>query len=388
MAGRRVGVKRIAPTISAMRVALVHEWLQAYAGSEKVLAAVAGLYPDAPIHTLVHEPAGFKGTALEGRDIRTTALQHLPGGRRFRPAFLPWMPRLIETLDVRDADVVFSSSHAVAKGVLTRADQLHISYVHTPMRYAWDLTHEYVASLTGIRSLARPLVRMQLHKLRQWDALSAMRVDHYLANSKTVARRIAKTYRRDAAVIYPPVEVDRFDATQPREDFYLVVSRMVPYKRVELVVEAFAQSGLELVVIGDGPGMARCRSLASGKANIKLLGAADDAAVADHMARCKALVFAADEDFGITPVEAMSAGAPVVALGRGGTGETVVDGQTGVHFHEQTVASLAQAVTVVERGAGVFDPAAIRRHAETFSRQRFVDEIGQYVSQAWERFHQ
>jgi glycosyltransferase involved in cell wall biosynthesis len=371
-----------------MRVALVHEWLQAFAGSEKVLAAVAELYPDAPIHALVHEPSAFLGTPLEGREVHTTALQKVPGGRRFRPLFLPWMPRLIETLDVRGADVVFSSSHAVAKGVLTRADQLHISYVHTPMRYAWDLTHEYVASLTGVRRIARLRVQEELHKLRQWDALSAMRVDHYLANSKTVAQRIAKTYRREATVVYPPVEVDRFDATQPREGFYLVVSRMVPYKRVELVVEAFAQSGLELVVIGDGPRKKHCQQLAAGRANIKLLGAADDAVVADHMARCRALVFAADEDFGITPVEAMAAGAPVVALGRGGTGETVVDGRTGVHFHEQTVASLSEAVRVVERGHGGFDPAAIRRHAEGFSRQRFQDEISQYVEQAWERFHQ
>ncbi|MEM9416186.1 MAG: glycosyltransferase [Planctomycetota bacterium] len=371
-----------------MRVALVHEWLQAYAGSEKVLSAVAEVYPDAPIHTLVHEPAGFRGTPLEGRTVHTTALQKLPGGKRFRPAFLPWMPKLIETLDVRGADVVFSSSHCVAKGVLTRADQLHISYVHSPMRYAWDLTHEYLDALTGVRSLAKPYVRRQFHTLRQWDALSAMRVDHFLANSRTVARRIAKTYRRDATVIYPPVDVERFDPTQPREDFCLLVSRMVPYKRVEAVVEAFAMNGEPLVVIGDGPGMARCRSLAAGKANIKLLGAADDAVVADHMARCKAFVFAADEDFGITPVEAMAAGAPVVALSRGGTGETVVDGVTGVHFHEQTAPAIAQAVSMFVRRAGEFDPAAIRRHAEGFSRQRFLEEIESYVTGAWERFEQ
>lgn len=371
-----------------MRVALVHEWLQAFAGSEKVLAAVAERYPEAPIHTLVHEPAQFKGSPLDGRDIRTTALQKFPGGRRFRPAFLPWMPPLIETLDVREADVVFSSSHCVAKGVLTRADQLHISYVHTPMRYAWDLTHEYVGSLTGVKALARPYVRKQLHKLRQWDALSAQRVDHFLANSQTVARRIAKTYRREATVIYPPVEVERFDPTQAREDFFLLVSRMVPYKQVEVVVEAFAMLGEDLVVIGDGPGMTRSRQLAAGKGNIKLLGAADDAAVADHMARCKAFVFAADEDFGITPVEAMAAGAPVVALGRGGTGETVVDGTTGLHFHEQTARAIADAVTLFLRREGDFDPAAIRRHAEGFSRRRFQEAIESYVSGAWERFQQ
>ncbi|XAL98205.1 glycosyltransferase [Phycisphaeraceae bacterium D3-23] len=371
-----------------MRVALVHEWLQAYAGSEKVLAAVVELYPDAPIHTLVHDPAQFKGTPLEGRDIHTTALQKLPGGRRFRPAFLPWMPRLIETLDVRGADVVFSSSHCVAKGALTRADQLHISYVHSPMRYAWDLTHDYVDALTGIKKIAKPYVRKQLHKLRQWDALSAMRVDHFLANSKTVARRINKTYRREATVVYPPVEVERFDATRTREDFFLIVSRMVPYKQVEPVVEAFALRGEELVVIGDGPGMARCKALSAGKPNIKLLGAADDATVADHMARCKAFVFAADEDFGITPVEAMAAGAPVVALSRGGTSETVVDGVTGVHFHDQSARAIADAVSIFLRRAGDFDPAAIRRHAEAFSRQRFLEEIESYVKGAWERFQQ
>jgi len=310
----------------------------------------------------------------------------LPGGRRFRPLFLPWMPRFIETLDVRDAEVVLSSSHCVAKGVLTRADQFHISYVHTPMRYAWDLTHEYLESLTGIKRLLRNDVRNQLYKLRQWDALSAMRVDHFLANSKTVARRIAKTYRREATVIYPPVDVDRFDAKQPREDFYLVVSRMVPYKKVELVVEAFAALGLPLVVIGDGPGMKRCKALAAGKPAISFLGAAEDAVVADHMARCRALVFAADEDFGITPVEAMASGAPVAALGYGGTGETVIHGTTGVHIKRQTASAIADAVKVLQERLGDFDPAAIRQHAEGFSMDRFAREITDYVSEAWEVF--
>jgi len=370
-----------------MRVALVHEWLQAFAGSEKVLEAMAQQYPQAPVYTLVHEPAAFFGSALDGRTIHTTLLQKIPGGRRFRPAFLPWMPQLIETLDTRDAQVVLSSSHAVAKGVLTRADQLHISYVHTPMRYAWDLTFQYLESMRGLKALARPLVRRQLHRLRQWDVLSAQRVDHFLANSQTVARRIAKTYRRQATVIYPPVDVDRFDAGREREDFYLVVSRMVPYKKVELIVEAFAGLGLPLVVIGDGTGMTRCRALANGRGHITLLGAADDAVVAAHMARCRALVFAADEDFGITPVEAMAAGAPVVALGRGGTAETVVDGTTGVHFHEQTASAVAQAVTTVEAEYASFDAQAIRNHAQGFSRQRFQDEISGYVQVAWEGFN-
>ena len=240
------------------------------------------------------------------------------------------------------------------------------------------------------RCVRDPIVRRQLHTLRQWDALSAMRVDHFLANSKTIAKRIAKTYRREATVVYPPVEVERFDATQTREGFYLAVARLVPYKKMDLIVEVFAELGLELVVIGDGPAARRKRieQLAAGKPNIKLLGAADDAVVADHMARCKAFVFAADEDFGITPVEAMAAGAPVVALSRGGTGETVMDGTTGVHFHEQTPTALADAVRVVERRAGDFDPAAIRRHAEGFSRQRFQEEIERYITGAWERFKQ
>lgn len=361
------------PAATDLRLAVVHEWLTAYAGSEKVVAATLELYPDAPVYTLAHDPAPFRHTPFARHPIHTSFIQRLPGGRRHHRLYLPLFPLAVEQFDLRGFDVVFSSNHAVAKGVLTRAGQFHVSYVHTPVRYAWDVYFDYVrgsGARFGPRSL---LARLALHYLRLWDVASANRVDLFLASSRYVAERIRRTYRRAARVVHPPVDVTRFQADRPREEFYLTVGRLVPYKRTDLIVEAFRELALPLVVIGTGPETARLRRLAG--PHTRLLGEQSDAVVADHMARCRAFVFAADEDFGIAPVEAQAAGAPVLAYGAGGALETVLHGQTGWLFGEQSVAALAAAVRAERARAEPLAPAACRRQAERFAKPLFQNRI-------------
>ena len=295
------------------------------------------------------------------------------------------MPLAIEQFDLRAYDILLSSNHAVAKGIIPSPDQLHISYVHTPMRYAWDLQHQYL-SQSGLDSgIKGGITRLILHYLRLWDQMSANRVDHFVANSHYIARRIWKCYRRSAQVIYPPVDVNRFQPQTERETFYLTVARFVPYKRVDLIVQAFNRLGLPLVVIGDGPMGEQIRAIA--RPNIQLLGKQPDTVVEDYMQRCQAFVFAAEEDFGITVVEAQAAGAPVIAFARGGTTETVIAGKTGVFFAEQGVSAIIEAVQRFET-LGNFSPELIRHHAEQFSVERFCSAFETFVDQAWIRFKQ
>ena len=372
-----------------MRVALVHECLTGYHGSEKVLAALAELWPDAPIFATLHHPEATAGTPLARREIRTTYLDRLPWLRRRHRWLLPFMPGAVESHDLRGFDVVISSHHAAAHGVLTRGDQLHVCYTHSPARYAWDLYHD------GLPPDRRaPVRRHLLHRFRRWDQLAGRRVDRFIANSRTVAARVRRVYQKDAAVIHPPVEVQRFDPSRDREAFYVSLNRLVPYKRTAVVVEAFNELGLPLVVIGDGPEYGRLAKLAG--RNVKLVGALGDAAVADHLERCRALVFAGEEDFGIAPVEAMAAGALVVALGRGGVAETVEDGRTGVLLDEPTADAVAAAVGRVEAavarrsGGGsahdFYSPLESRRSAERFGRARFQREVTELIDQAWASF--
>jgi glycosyltransferase involved in cell wall biosynthesis len=368
-----------------VKVALVHEWLTNYAGSESVLAALAGIYPDAPIHTLVCDRKSLAGTPLANRDIRTSFIDRLPWPLRSRfRGLIPLLPIAIEQFKLDGFDVVISSSHAVAKGVLTRADQLHLSYVHTPARYAWDLYHQYLADAKLERGLRSMLLRWMLHRFRIWDLASANRVDHFIANSQYVARRIWKTYRRRATVIYPPVDIERFNPGRQREDFYLTVSRLVPYKRIDVIVEAFTKLGRPLVVIGDGPERERLADIAG--PNVTFLGHRSDSEVADHMSRCRAFVFAAEEDFGIAPVEAQAAGAPVIAYGRGGVLETVQPGVTGLLFPEQQAESLQAAIIEAERSHNTFDATRIRLGAERFTREIFTRAASDLVETKWKRF--
>lgn len=367
-----------------MRVAFVHDWLTVYAGAEKVLESALELYPSAPIYTLVYQLEHFRGTQIAEHPVHTSFIERLPKGREKYRAYLPLMPLAIEQFDLSDYDVIISSSHAVAKGVLTRADQLHISYIHTPIRYAWDLQFQYLKEAGIDRGFKSMIVRLILHYIRHWDAASANRVDEFVANSYYVARRIWRAYRREARVIYPPVGVDRFTPRSQREDFYLTLSRFVPYKKIDLIVEAFTRLGLPLVVIGDGPDFDKVKRLAG--SNVQLLRYQPDAVVKDYMERCKAFVFVADEDFGITPVEAQAAGAPVIAYGKGGVTETVIPGVTGLLFREQTVEGLIEGVQEFRSGKYHFDLERIRQNAERFSEARFQREFSELVERAWAKF--
>ncbi|MBD2462789.1 glycosyltransferase family 4 protein [Oscillatoria sp. FACHB-1407] len=367
-----------------MKTAVVHEWLVTYAGSERVCEQMLMLFPDADLFSLVDFLPEHLREFIQHKSVHTSFIQRLPfANPKFRQ-YLPLMPLAIEQFDVSEYDVILSSHHAVAKGVITRADQLHISYVHTPIRYAWDLQRDYLQGAGLQRGLKAVLTQLILHYLRLWDLASANRVDYFIANSHYVARRIWKTYRRSAQVIYPPVAVERFYPKPQRDEFYFTLSRFVPYKRIDLIVQAFTQMGLPLVVMGDGPDLRRVTALAG--PNIQFLKPQSDAVVADYMQRCKAFVYAAVEDFGITLVEAQAAGAPVITYGKGGATETVIPEKTGLFFAEQTVESLIEAVWWFESKSVLFDTDLLRSHAEQFSVKRFQHEFAQFVDQKWTIF--
>ncbi|MEM7794584.1 MAG: glycosyltransferase family 4 protein [Cyanobacteria bacterium P01_C01_bin.118] len=369
-----------------MRIAIVHEWLTSHAGSEKVVEQILQLYPEADLFSLVDFLSPEQRHFIGHRSVQTSFLQRLPFAKRAFRQYLPLMPLAVEQFDLSAYDVVISSNHAVAKGVLTAPHQLHISYVHTPIRYAWDLQHQYLQQAGLEKGPKGAMTRLILHYLRLWDTTSANRVDRFLANSHFIARRIWRAYRRPATVLYPPVDISRFDWQQPRDNFYLTVSRFVPYKRVDLTVAAFNQLGLPLVVIGDGSDWQRIKTMAG--PNIRLLGKQTDAVVADHMQRCKGFIFPAEEDFGITPVEAQAAGAPVIGFGRGGVAETVLHGKTGVLFPEQTVDSLVQAVKSFEVGMYELNRDNLRSQAERFSIERFHQEFRTCIEQTYTGFMQ
>src|SRR5918994_5775639 len=363
-----------------MKVAIVHDWLVTYAGAERVLEQMLAVYPDADLFSLIDFVPEQERAFLGGRPVRTSFLQRLPGVRRRYRSFLPLMPLAIEQFDLSAYDLVLSSSYAVAKGVLTGPDQLHVCMCYSPMRYAWDLQHQYLRE-TGLGGVSGIAARWLLHRIRMWDYRTASGVDDFIAISHFIARRIWKVYRRESTVIYPPVDVDSFTPDGPREDFYVTASRMVPYKRMDLIVEAFAtMPQRKLVVIGDGPEAGRVRSL--GALNIEFLGQQPVDVLRDQLRRARAFVFAAEEDFGIAPLEAQACGTPVVAYGKGGALETVRGledaAPSGIFFQEQTVRSLVDAVECFEREGGHIDPDACRRNAERFSAERFRNEFSAY----------
>jgi glycosyltransferase involved in cell wall biosynthesis len=365
------------------RVAIVHEWLTVLAGSEKVLEQFCLLYPDADLYVVYADPEVVASTPYtRGRKVQVSFIQHLPRAAKSFRSYLALMPLAVEQFDLSGYDLIISSSHAVAKGVLTGPDQLHISYVHSPMRYAWDLQHQYLNESKLDRGLKSWVARWMLHKVRLWDHRTAHGVDWFVANSSFIGRRIRKVYGRSSDVIYPPVDVEAFTIRDEKEDFYLTASRMVPYKRMDLIVEAFAgMPDKRLIVIGDGP--ERERIAAKAGPNVTLLGYQPFDVLKDHMQRAKAFVFAAEEDFGIIPVEAQACGTPVIAFGKGGALETVCESTsatpTGVLFAAQTVDSLQTAVAEFEQKVWLFTPSNCRKHAERFSIERFQAEIKTYV---------
>lgn len=347
---------------------------------------MAALYPEAPIFTILHDESVLRGTPLEGRDLRGSVLHKVPGARRRHRLLLPLMPYAVEQHDLRGYDVVISSHHAVAHGVLTRADQLHLAYTHSPARYAWDLYHEHVDP----RRRA-PIKRAALHRFRGWDQRAAQRVDHFFANSRHVARRIARAYRRSAEVVHPPVALGRFaDASAPpeRRARYVTLGRHVPYKRTHVAVEAFARSGRPLTVVGDGPDHGRLRGIAKRhpNADVRFVCDADEAAVVAELRAAKALVFAGEEDFGITLVEALAAGTPVVAWDRGGAREIVQPGVSGVLFESSTPEGIEHAIGGFETSGVSGSPDTLAAAAERFSADRFADTMRRRVAELWDRF--
>lgn len=357
-----------------VKTALIYDWLIHAGGGEKALSAIYETFPS-PLYTLFHNPKQLQNTPFKNGEIHTSFLQKLPFSSSIYRYLFPFYPLAIEQFDLRSYDLVLSTSHAVAKGVLTHSHQLHLCYCFTPMRYAWDLTHQYLHNLSSVQTaLARPA----LHYLRNWDIASVNRVDHFAAISHYIARRIKKVYGRESTVIYPPVDVEEIPFRAQKEEFYLCVSRMVPYKQIDLIVEAFSHlPDKRLVVIGDGPEKKRVLSKA-GK-NVEILGYQPDAVVRDYMMRAKGFIFAAEEDFGIVVLEAQAAGTPVIALGRGGALETVVDRKTGLFFPEPTVPSLLKAIEGFE--GCEFDPEEARRNALRFNKQRFQRELKQWVEE-------
>lgn len=364
-----------------LKIAFVHDWLVEYGGAENVLAAMLECWPAAPVYTLVHDERGPTASILQGHKIETSFLQKIPFGKKSYRSYLALMPLAIEQFNLSGYDIIISNSYAVAKGVLSGPDQLHICMCCSPIRYAWDLQHQYLRESGMARGFRSWLARWILHEIRKWDYRTANGVDAFLAISEFIARRVWKIYRRESRVIYPPVDVGRFSLHENKEDFYLTASRMVPYKRVNLIVEAFSKmSDKKLVVIGDGPEFKKVKSLAT--PNVELLGFQPADVLVDYMQRAKAFVFAAEEDFGIVPLEAQACGTPVIAYGKGGVLETVIEGQTGIFFDQQTTTSLIDAVDRFER-LSPFDPNSLRRNAKRFSKQRFQAEFEAFVDQAW-----
>lgn len=361
-----------------MKTALVHDDLVQSGGAERVAAIFHALYPDAPLYTAIYDPRTTL-PAFADADIRTSFLQRSPiASRRLHKLALPYFPAAFEEFDFTGYDLVLSSSSRFAKGVITGPETCHICYCHTPARFVWR-PHDYLKQSRSARLLA-PLMRGMMSKLRAWDLESAQRVDYFLANSYNVARRIRKYYRRDATVIYPPVETSRYQPVAQAEvgDHFLVVSRLIGYKRVDLVIDACNRLGASLRIVGDGPELAALRKKAG--PSTRFLGRLSDTQVADEYARCRALVFAGEEDFGLTPLEAMASGRPVVAYGAGGALESVVEGKTGLFFAEQSSDALAAALTAI--GQMTFDPDTLRAHAMRFDIAVFEQRLREFVAAA------
>jgi glycosyltransferase involved in cell wall biosynthesis len=356
-----------------MRVALVHDYLNQMGGAEKVLLALHDLFPQAPVYTSIFDAPRMDPRFRE-MTIRTSFMQRLPLIKRRHQAFLPLYPLAFERMDLRAYDLVISDSSAFAKSVRTRPGARHISYCHTPMRWAWNY-REYVAR-ERLGRLPRTILPPFISWLRRWDRTTAARVDDFIANSPNVADRIARCYGRESVVIPPPVDVDRYHLSAERDDAFLIVARLVPYKRLDLAVQACTRLGLPLNIIGGGRDEAQLRQMAG--PTVHFLGRLPDAQVDDHLARCRAFLFPGDEDFGLAPVEAQASGRPVIAYRAGGALASVVEGQTGIFFDEQTPESLGQALQSFDSAR--FDPQAIRRHAEQFDTSVFKRRISQFVA--------
>lgn len=373
-------------SVNVVKTAIVHEWLVNYAGSEKVVESFTNIWPDAEVYALVDFlDDELRRIILKGKNTHTSFIQHLPYAKTKHRKYLPLFPRAIESFNLRKYKLIISSSHAVAKGVKKRKSQLHISYCHSPMRYAWDEADYYLQEANLNRGLKGFLAQYVLKYLRKWDVKSEKGVDYFIANSKHIAAKIKRIYNRNADVIYPPVDTQKFSLVTQKDDYYVTASRLVPYKRIDLIVDAFAKMlDKKLVVIGSGP--EKEKIIAKATPNIDVIGYQDFDSLKSYMEKAKAFVFAAEEDFGIIVVEAMACGTPVIAGNYGGTAESVVDGVTGILFPEQSVDSIVEAVKRFDVISHSMNYPEIRFHAEKFSRQTFEHKINDYVEEKLKTF--
>ncbi len=369
-----------------MRTAIVHDWFAGYAGSERCVESFTNIWPDADVFVL------FDLLSEEERKIvvknkipHTSFLQKKKGIKKNHRKYLSLFPYAVEQFDLSGYDLIISSSHAVAKGVITGPNQLHICYCHTPIRYAWDLSHQYLRE-AGLQSGLKALIaKAILHYIRMWDVSASKRVDFFIANSQYISRRIKKFYRRDAEVIYPPVDTGKFMHSNKKEDYYLAASRLVPYKRIDLIAEAFSSMpDKKLIIVGEGPELNKIKSKAA--PNIEFAGYQPHAKLAEYMSKAKAFVFAAEEDFGIMIIEAMSCGTPVIAYNKGGAAESVVDNETGVFFEEQTASGIKNAVEKFEHAQNSFDPEKLSGYAKNFDRKIFEEKIKHFVDDKCAQF--
>lgn len=353
-----------------MKVALVHYWLCNRRGGERVLESLCEMFPQADIFTLVYDPERLQSQVIAKHKVTTSFIQSLPFSRKRYQYYLPLMPIALEQFDLRQYDVIISSESGPAKGVLVPPSASHICYCHSPMRYVWDLYHDYLGKAPLVKKL---LTAPVMHYLRIWDALSANRVDTFVANSNTIKNRIRACYRRDSVVVHPPVDVDDFSAEADREEFYLLAGELVPYKRPDIAVKACNQLGKRLVVIGGGPMEKALREMAG--PTVTIMGRQPFDVLKTHYATCKALLFPGMEDFGIVPVEAMASGAPVLAFGKGGVCDSTIEGKTSLYFEEQSVDSLTSCICRFEEQGVSFSALELAQHAAGFAKSRFMKEM-------------
>ncbi len=371
-----------------LKVALVHDWLTGMRGGEKVLEVLCDIFPQSDIYTLLHNP-GSVSPKIEAHRIFTSFVNRLPFKEKRYRHYLPLFPTAIELFNFKAYDLVVSTSHCVAKGIVPPPDTLHISYLHTPMRYVWDMYEEYFGA-DKLGWFSRKLIPLFANYLRMWDVTSSNRVDWFLANSRHVANRIKKYYRREATVIHPPVDTDRFSPGESAGEYFLIVSALVPYKKVDLAIRAFRKMQKPLVIVGQGPESERLKALAGPET--EFVDWQPPEKLRRYYANCRALIFPGEEDFGIVPVEAMASGKPIIAYGRGGALETIVgynpatgENATGIFFPEQTEESLIRAVEMAEQVE--WDPHFIARHARQFDRETFRRKMENFIAAKWQAHH-
>lgn len=360
------------------KIALVFDWMTTNGGAEKVNTVLHKMFPQAPIFTSIFNPDVIKG--FEKAAVTTSFIQNLPFAKNKHQLYLKLMPYAYELFDLSNYDIVISSSHACAKGIITKPETLHICYCHTPMRYAWDNWHGYIRDYK-MNPILKSFAKKSLHKIRMWDRLSADRVDHFIANSETTKKRISKYYRRDSTVVHPMIDSKKFYISKETKGYFLAVGRLIPYKKFDLIIEAFNQIGLPLKIVGEGIIENELRNKA--KANVEFLGNIDDKSLQKVYSECEALIFPQIEDFGITTLEAMASGRPVIALNQGGAVDTIIEGKTGIFFNKQTPEDLIRAIETYQKTKNKFDTHAIKKHAQTFDQEEFENKLNQFIEEKW-----